>query len=102
MENSGGKVHSVGSKIPNELSIFDMSGNVGELCLNWYEYYYCEDCTNRWMRILQVGSGADISAIRGGGYNSSVESLQLSVKSPEVKIENIKLSTFGFRLAHSL
>lgn len=33
--NSGGKTHNVGTREPNELGIYDMSGNVGE---------WCEDC----------------------------------------------------------
>lgn len=36
-ENSDGRTHSVGQKMPNELGIYDMSGNVWEWCLDMHE-----------------------------------------------------------------
>jgi formylglycine-generating enzyme required for sulfatase activity/predicted Ser/Thr protein kinase len=37
--NSNGKTQPIGQKQSNELGIYDMSGNVMELCSNWYADY---------------------------------------------------------------
>ena len=37
--NSGQRTHPVGTKLPNELGIYDMSGNVKEWCNDWFTDY---------------------------------------------------------------
>ncbi len=40
--NSGNKTHDVGTKKPNELGIYDMSGNTWEWCSDWLAPYSAE------------------------------------------------------------
>jgi formylglycine-generating enzyme required for sulfatase activity len=44
--NSGSKTHAVKTKSPNELGIYDMSGNVLEWCQDWYGSYSSAAVTN--------------------------------------------------------
>ena len=45
-ENSNNKTHPVKTKRPNELGIYDMSGNVCEWCSDWYGDYASNAQTN--------------------------------------------------------
>ena len=46
--NSGSTSHEVGTKLPNQLGLYDMSGNLYEWCFDWYgsDYYGISPASN--------------------------------------------------------
>jgi len=89
------RLHMVGQKKPNQLGIYDMSGNITEWCWDW---------SADWPDTIQTNyKGPDTGTYRikrGGNWFKHAELLQLGRKSdgPLNSKNNIK----GFRVARSL
>ena len=69
-------IHTVGTKKPNALGIYDMSGNVWEWCNDWYGGYSSSGVTNP--KGLTTGAGR---VIRGGSWNYYGYSYRVSDRS---------------------
>jgi len=89
------ETHPIGKKRPNELGIYDMSGNVREWVNDWYQYEYSASATTN-----PTGpSSGDYRVIRGGGYRSNDKDCRVS--SRDYYSTTYKYSDLGFRLART-
>lgn len=91
--NSGRMPHRVGTKQPNELGIYDMTGNVNEWCQDGMDYYG----KNR-----SLNSGA-FKVYRGGYYRYDVNNyiVRLKTHHGQASFHDQRLPGRGFRLALS-
>jgi formylglycine-generating enzyme required for sulfatase activity len=93
--NSVARTNEVGKKKPNELGIYDMSGNVQELCVDFQANFPNEKLTNPFGPDSGPGH-----IMRGGGYNVNGAFAQSKVRN-NIHQESV-YSNVGLRLVHPI
>ncbi len=92
--NSGAKTHARGTKAPNGLGIYDMSGNVWEWCADRYDKDYYRHSPRDNPRGPSSGSAR---VLRGGGWLNGSKDAQATNRSWDSP--SSRYGTLGFRLA---
>ena len=93
--NSDGVTHPVGCKHPNELGLYDMSGNIWELCSDMLGDYPDFPTINPQGPARVWGSGK-ISVARGGDYANPDRNCRVAFRIDDAGYSS---SNGGFRLA---
>ena len=94
-DNAENRTHSVGQKKPNPRGIYDMSGNVFELCYDWFGMYSTAHQTN------PIGpSSGTFRIIRGGSYVDNAFGCRIIYRNG-LDSQDARYINVGLRLAMS-
>jgi formylglycine-generating enzyme required for sulfatase activity len=93
LNNADDHIHPVGRKQPNDLGIYDMSGNVEEWCSDWYATSYGSRDT---VANPQGPIGGKSRVVRGGSYASEANETMITRRA--AYLPETKAMSLGFRL----
>ncbi len=94
-DNSGDQTYSVGKKKPNELGIYDMSGNVWEWCNDWFAVDHINAISED-QRGPKEGSSR---VCRGGGWDCGAMAVKIDFRISHSPLNSN--SSLGFRYVRS-
>jgi formylglycine-generating enzyme required for sulfatase activity len=67
-KNSDSSIHIIGTKKPNELGIYDMTGNALEWCNDWYDKDYYKKSPKENPKGPDFPAKDSVKVLRGGGW----------------------------------
>ncbi len=92
--NSGNTTHEVGLKTPNEIGLYDMSGNVREYCTDWHGPYSSDKQTNP----VNLSNTSGRRVERSGGYDNATYNCRIANRGqPNPNVYTT--GPLGFRIA---
>jgi len=95
--NADNHPHPVGQKKPNELGLYDMSGNVWEWCWDGHDddFYKTSPVTD------PIGKSAWFQEKRGGSWKGSIAGLKVSFRNSDYPAPDIT-NDVGFRIIKNI
>lgn len=100
-DNANKKSHPVGLKKPNELGLYDMTGNLWEFCLDDMsrKAYQLTQSHNPFIGDINNLKRKALKVIRGGGYEFSAEENLVFMR--DGATNNVRMPDIGFRITMS-
>jgi formylglycine-generating enzyme required for sulfatase activity len=94
-DNSGNMTHPVGQKLPNPWGLYDMHGNVGEWCQDWFDTYPGGIALDP-----QGPSPGPLDVIRGGCWGNFAKVCRSAFRDGYggVRDPALRVSHIGFRV----
>ena len=76
IDQNSDKCSEIGKKTPNTLGLYDMSGNVWEMCQDWYYDYTADAVTNPVGEAYNEG----LKVFRGGSWNNKAQQARVTAR----------------------
>ena len=94
-DNSEGETHYVGTKLPNQLGLYDCSGNVWEWC---YDTFSSSPISKKVAYIFDINE--DNRVLRGGSWKTTNGNCKVTFRT--FSDSNNRVNDIGFRIVRTV